>query len=124
MARGLLLAPLGPMFLFVNRGGEQNVPFIAYSYAIAMVSGVPVLLIYELLGLRRLWHYLIGGFAIPFVVGMGLLLTIAYDPQLPWDRIFGRSAALASLCAIGATTFWFVAIRPLLPSEQSARPGA
>jgi len=104
------------MALFGARAGEHDLAFVAYSYAIAMVSGLPLLLIYELLGLRRLWHYLVGGFVIPFVVGIGLLLTIAYEPGQSWERMLTRSLALGALCTIGASTFWLVAIRPPDPS--------
>jgi hypothetical protein len=112
VARGLLIAPLGPMALFAASSGEHSPSFVAYSYAIALVSGLPVLLIYELLGLRKLWHYLFGGFAIPFIVGIGLLLTIAYDPEQPFERMLTRASALGALCAIGAATFWLIAVRP------------
>lgn len=112
VARGLLIAPLGPMLLFAARSGEHDVWFVAYSYAIAMFSGFPVLLIYELLGLRKLWHYLIGGFAIPFLVGIVLLLTIAYQPEQSWGLMLARATALGALCTIGALTFWLIAIRP------------
>jgi hypothetical protein len=100
------------MMLFAASAGEHNLALVAYSYAIALVSGMPVLLIYELLGLRRLWHYLAGGFVIPFVVGIGLLLTIAYEPGQTWERMMTRALALGALCAIGSTTFWLIAIRP------------
>ncbi len=103
------------MLLYAVSSGEHDAAFVAYSYAIALVSGLPVLLIYELLGLRRLWHYLVGALLIPFVVGIGLLLTIAYDPEQSWERMFTRAAALGALCAIGVTTFWVVAIRPPSP---------
>lgn len=103
------------MLLFAASAGEHSVPFVAYSYAIALVSGLPILLIYELLGWRRLWHYLFGAIAIPFAVGIGLLLTIAYDPEQSWERMLTRAAALSALCAIGVTTFWLIAIRP--PNE-------
>jgi hypothetical protein len=100
------------MVLVAGNVGEQAVPFVAYSYAIALVSGLPVLLIYELMGLRRLWHYLVGGFVIPFVVGIGLQLTIALEPGRTWERTLMRAAGLASLCVIGASTFWLIAVRP------------
>jgi hypothetical protein len=116
VARGLLLAPLGPMLLFAATSGERSVALVAYGYAITLVSGLPVVLVYELLGLRKLWHYLVGGFVLPFVVGIGLLLTIAYEPGQTWERMLTRAAALGALCAIGAAVFWMVAVRP------SARP--
>lgn len=100
------------MLLFAASAGEHDFAFVAYSYAIALVSGLPVLLIYELLGLRRLWHYLAGGFVIPFVVGIGLLWTIAYEPGQSWERMMTRALALGALCAIGASTFWLIAVRP------------
>lgn len=113
VARGVLIAPLGPMALFASTAGERGISLIAYSYAIALVSGLPVLLIYELLGLRKLWHYLVGGFVIPFVVGLGMLLTIAREPDQTWERMLTRAAALGALCALGAFTFWLIAIRPV-----------
>lgn len=114
VARGLLIAPLGPMLLFAATSGERSITFIAYSYAIALISGLPGLLVFELRGLRQLWHYVVGGFAIPFAVGIGLLLTIAYEPDQTWQRMGSRAAALGSLYAIGAAIFWLVAVRPTL----------
>ncbi|HEX5655840.1 MAG TPA: hypothetical protein VFX59_01540, partial [Polyangiales bacterium] len=97
------------MALFAASSGERSVSYVTYGYAIALVSGLPVVLIYELLGLRGLWHYLLGGFVIPFIVGIGLLLTIAAEPGQPWERMLARASALGALCAIGAATFWLIA---------------
>lgn len=119
MGQGLLAAPVIPIVVLLASQPVASVSFFVYSYAITLMVGLPMLLVYELLGWRRLYQYVIGGTVISFFVGMAMLLTIAREPGESLEHMAARSAALAAFSAIASATFWFVAIRPI---EAPATP--
>jgi hypothetical protein len=118
----LLAAPVIPIVVLLATQPVASLSFLVYSYAVTLMVGLPMLLIYELLGWRRLFQYVLGGSAISFGVGVALMMTFPEHREAGLQGMMVRGIELAAFSAIASATFWFVAIRPLeVPADPAPR---
>lgn len=122
VAQGLLVAPIVPCLITLAWRNFESLALVPYAYPAAIIGGVPVLLVYEMLGLRRLWHYIAGGFVLPFATTLVLLRTTFYEPEYDWYGIAAYAGAWGALFAAGTVTFWFIAIKPTLIARHTVDP--
>jgi hypothetical protein len=117
----LLIAPLVPgvVLEICSRTGifpnSAGLSFAVYTYWAEFVVGVPVYLAYEALGLRRLYHYLVGGFMPAFLLAFALLGTERerQEPGFSWSGLTQYAATMGSLFASATGAFWLMAVRPM-----------
>jgi hypothetical protein len=110
-----LVAPLVPAVL-LEFGRQFSMPrniwgvsSLLWSYPATLFIGFPAFMLFEFFGLRRLWHYISGGFLFTFSTTFLLLLGERHEVGFKYSALAGLSAFVGGLVASETGTFWVIA---------------
>ena len=85
-----------------------NPILLTFAYGIALVLGIPTFVVFTRLGLRRWWHYAVGGFGLGLVMPVLLKLGALLRPLQLGDLEFAGECV--TLGVLSALAFWLIAI--------------